>query len=78
MASENVIDRRHGAAVAVGDVVIEPIERIVVRVEQLGSGIVGLALKEPSSVVVRSLTGIFRFDLEDTELTTGDTSPTAD
>ena len=63
-----MIDRRRGVSVAVGDLVIEPAERIVVHVERVGSAIVGLALKQPTSVVVRSPTRIFRFDLEDLEL----------
>jgi hypothetical protein len=68
-------DRRRGVPVAVGDIVIEPTEMIVVRVERVGSAIVGWALKQPTSVVVRSPTGIFRFDLEAQGLT-GEIDPT--
>ena len=69
MASESLIDQRGGMAAAIGDLVIDPVERIVVRVEQVGLGIVGLALKRPIAVVVRSPAGTFRFDLEETEFT---------
>jgi hypothetical protein len=64
-------DPRVGMPVTIGDLVIEPIEQIVVRVEQVGAGIVGLALKRPVSVIVRSPAGTFRLDLEGTE-STGD------
>jgi hypothetical protein len=57
-------DRRRGVPVTVGDIVIEPTEMIVAGVEQVGSVVVGWALKQPAFVVVRSPTGIFRFDLE--------------
>lgn len=48
----------------VGDLMIEPVEQIVVRVEQVGSLVAGLALKWPVSVVVRSPAGTFELDLE--------------
>jgi hypothetical protein len=67
-------DRRVGKSVTIGDLVIEPIEQIVVRVEQIGSRIVGLALKWPVSVVIRSPAGTFRLDLEGAE-STGDGWP---
>ena len=72
-----MIDRRRGMTVSVGDLVIEPAERIVVRVERVGSAIVGLALKRPISVVIRSPTRVFKFDLEDLELS-DEVDPTTD
>jgi hypothetical protein len=42
---------------------IESIERTVVRVERVCGGIVGLALKQPVSIVVRSPAGTWRLDL---------------
>jgi hypothetical protein len=75
VASEKLIDRRRRMAVAVGDLVIESTERILVRVDRVGSAIVGLAQKRPISVVVRSPTGVFRFDLEALGLT-GEVDPT--
>ena len=50
--------------VTVGDLEIESTERIVVRVERVCGGIVGLALKQPVSIVVRSPAGTWRFDLQ--------------
>jgi hypothetical protein len=50
--------------VTLGDLEIESTERIVVRVERVGDGIVGLALKQPVSIVVRSPAGIWRLDLQ--------------
>jgi hypothetical protein len=49
--------------VTVGDLEIESTERIVVRVETACGGIVGLALKQPVSIVVRSPAGTWRLDL---------------
>lgn len=48
----------------VSDLEIEPIERVVVRVENVCGGIVGIALKEPIAVVVRSPAGTWKVDLE--------------
>jgi hypothetical protein len=50
--------------VTAGGLEIEVIERIVVRVERVGDGIVGLALKQPVSIVVRSPAGTWRLDLQ--------------
>ena len=50
--------------VTVGDLEIESTERIVVRVERVCGGIVGLGLKRPVSIVVRSPTGTWRVDLQ--------------
>ena len=49
--------------VTAGGLEIESIERTVVRVERVCGGIVGLALKEPVSIVVRSPAGTWRLDL---------------
>ncbi len=49
--------------VSAGELEIEAIERIVVRVERVCDGIVGLALKQPVSIVVRSPAGTWRLDL---------------
>ena len=49
--------------ITVGDLEIEPIERIVVRVECVCGGIVGMAFKQPVSIVVRSPAGTLRLDL---------------
>ena len=43
---------------------IETIESIVVRVERVCHGIVGLAVKQPVSIVVRSPAGTLRLDLQ--------------
>ena len=50
--------------VTAGDIEIEAIERIVVRVERVCDGIVGLASKQPVSIVVRSPAGTWRLDLQ--------------
>ena len=50
--------------VTAGGLEIEVIERIVVRVERVGDGIVGLALKQPVSIVVRSPAGTWTLDLQ--------------
>ena len=57
-------DPRSGTRLIIGDVEIEVIERIVVRVENVCGGGVGVALKEPIAVVVRSPAGTRRVDLE--------------
>jgi hypothetical protein len=50
--------------VTVGDLEIESTERIVVRVERVHDGIVGLASKQPVSIVVRSPAGTWTLELE--------------
>ena len=55
---------RFGPRIAVGDLEIEPIEKVVVRVDHVGSGIIGVALKEPVAIIVRSPAGTWRVDLE--------------
>ena len=54
---------RSGQPRLVGDLEIEPIERIFVRVEKAFGGIAGVALKEPIAVVIRSPAGTWRVDL---------------
>jgi hypothetical protein len=49
--------------VSAGELEIEAIERVVLRVERVCDGIVGLALKQPVSIVVRSPAGTWRLDL---------------
>ena len=50
--------------ITLGDLEIESTERIVVRVERVCDGIVGLTLKQPVSIVVRSPAGTWRLDLQ--------------
>jgi hypothetical protein len=54
---------RPGQPCIIGDVEIEPIERIVVRVEKACGGIAGVAFKEPIAVVIRSPAGTWRVEL---------------
>ncbi len=56
-------DFRPGQPRSVGDIEIEPIERIVVRVEKVLGGIAGVAFKEPIAVVIRTPIGTWRVDL---------------
>ena len=56
-------DRRSGALLRFGDVEIEAIERVDVRVESVPGGIVGIALKEPVAVIIRTPAGEWRVDL---------------
>ena len=64
MAGDEMNDPRSTTRLIIGDVEIEAIERIVVRVENVCGGVVGVALKEPIAVVVRSPAGTRRVDLE--------------
>ena len=50
--------------VAAGGLEIETVESIVVRVERVCGGIVGLAVKRPVSIVVRSPAGTLTLDLQ--------------
>jgi hypothetical protein len=59
-----VIAERTGPPVTIGDVVLEPIERVLIRIERLGPAVVGFALKEPVAVVVRSSAGSWRIELD--------------
>jgi hypothetical protein len=56
-------DCRPGQRRIVGDLEIEPIERIVVRVEHAFGGIAAVAFKEPIAVVIRSPAGTWRVEL---------------
>ena len=55
---------RSGPTFTIGDIEIEPIERVVVRVEDVCGAIIGVALKEPVAVIIRSPQGTRRVDLE--------------
>jgi hypothetical protein len=57
-------DPRSRTRLVIGDLEIEAIERVAVRVWNVCGGIVGAALKEPIAVVVRSPAGTRRIDLE--------------
>jgi hypothetical protein len=57
--------QRVGKSVTVGDVEIEPIESVVARVENVGGNIIGVAMKFPVAVVIRSPTRTWRVDFED-------------
>jgi hypothetical protein len=57
-------DRRSSEQIRVGDVQIEVIARLAVRVEQVCGVIVGVALKVPVAVVVRSPAGTWEVDLD--------------
>jgi hypothetical protein len=59
---------RSGPTITVGDLEIEAVEKVVVRVEKVCGGIVGAALKEPVAVIVRSPAGTWRVDLEHLEI----------
>jgi hypothetical protein len=69
MASESMTDQPGGTVIAVGDLSIDPVAKVVVHVEQVGSGIVGLAVKRPTAIIVRSQRGTFRIELGDPEFT---------
>jgi hypothetical protein len=60
-------DRRRGQPIVIGDFEIEPIERVVVRAERVGTAIIGLAHKEPVAVIVRSPEGTWRIALDDVD-----------
>ena len=59
--------QRSGTPVTVGDLEIEPIERVVVRVEHVCGVLVAVALKEPVAVILRSPRGTWRVDLASLE-----------
>jgi hypothetical protein len=59
-----MIAERTGLPVTIGDVVVEPIERVLIHIERLGSAVVGFALKEPVAIVVRSSAGSWRIELD--------------
>ena len=60
-------DRRRGQPIVIGEIEIEPIERVLIRVERVGTAIVGLARKEPVAVIVRSPEGTWRIALDDVD-----------
>ncbi len=57
-------DQRSSEHVSVGDVQIEVITKVVVRVECVHGILVGVALKAPLAVVVRSPAGTWEVDVE--------------
>ena len=63
-------DSHPGIPVVVGDLEIEPIERTVVHVEFVCGGLVGVAMKEPVAVIIRSPSGTWRVNLESPDSTT--------
>lgn len=62
-----------GSTFTIGDVEIETIERVVVRVEHVWGAIVGVAVKEPVAVIIRSPHGTRRVDLEHIDDSAGPT-----
>lgn len=65
MASQEVIEERAGRPVTIGDIVLEPVERVIVHVDAFGrTMLTGLAVKTPVAVVVRSPAGIWRIELD--------------
>ena len=71
MAGEEMNVQRVGKTVTVGDLEIEPIECVVTRVENVGGTIIGVALKVPVAVVIRSPGRTWRVDFEDLSTTSG-------
>ena len=67
MAGKEMSEPRSGTPVTVGDLEIEPIERSVVRVENVCGVIVVVAVKEPVAVIIRSPQGTWRVDLASLE-----------
>ena len=65
-----MIELRAGTPVTVGDLEIEPIERIVIRVETVGGVIVGIARKQPVAIIIRSPMGTWSVDIESREEST--------
>ena len=59
---------RSGTPVTVGDIEIEPIEKTIVRVENVCGVTVVVAVKEPVAVVLRSPRGTWRVDLASLEV----------
>jgi len=64
VAGQEVTNSRAGAIVKIGDLEIETIDKVVVRIEDVWGGIVGVASKEPVAVIIRSPAGTQRMDLE--------------
>jgi hypothetical protein len=63
VAGKEMSEPRSGTPVIVGDLEIEPIERSVVRVENVCGVFVVVVLKEPVAVILRSPRGTCRVDL---------------
>jgi hypothetical protein len=58
------VSERSGPMVTVGEIQIEPIENVVVQVQQVAGAIVGMALKRPVAVVIHTPAGTWRVDLD--------------
>lgn len=71
MAGEEINVQRVGTSVTVDDVEIEAIERVVARVEIVSGNIIGVALKVPIAVVIRSPARTWRVDFEHHPTTSG-------
>jgi len=65
VAGKEMSEARSGTPVTVGDLEIEPIEKVIVRVEKVCGALVVVVLKEPVAVVLRSSSGTWRVDLAD-------------
>jgi hypothetical protein len=72
MAHTRLVVQRSGPTVTVNDTVIDPVEQVVIDLEQMGSRIVGMGIKRPIAVVVRSPAGTFTFELEDSRTAAAD------
>jgi hypothetical protein len=57
-------DQRSTESVTVGDVQIEVTTKVVMRVERVHGALVGVAMKAPIAVVVRSPAGTWEIELE--------------
>jgi hypothetical protein len=57
-------DQRWTEHVTVGEVQIEVTTKVVMRLERVHGALVGVALKAPVAVVVRSPAGTWEFELE--------------
>jgi hypothetical protein len=65
VASQEVIEDRAGRPVTIGEVVLEPVERVTMHVEAIGRTVLtGLAVKAPVALVIRSPAGIWRIELD--------------
>ena len=65
MAFKEIDTERAGKSVTLGEVEIEPIEHVVVRVEHVSGMIIGVASKVPVAVVIRSPGRTWRVDFDD-------------
>ena len=56
--------RPRGERPSIGDIELQTLDRVTIRVDELGGTLVGVATKEPIAVVIRTATGTWRVDLE--------------